>query len=547
MGDPCLTVSATLTLAPGAARDITFALADAPAAALPDLMRRVFQVPANGNDWDAILNTLHVETPDRRMDVMVNTWLPYQTLSCRIHARTAFYQASGAYGFRDQLQDTSAMILLDPSLARAQILAAAGRQFVEGDVQHWWLPATGAGVRTLIADDVVWLAHSAARYVTMTGDRAVLDAPVPYLAGAVLAEGQHDAFFTPTQSDLTESLYDHCARALDLAMARTGAKGAPLMLGGDWNDGMNRVGIGGTGESVWLGWFLCQTIDAFAPLAEARGDATRAGRWRAHRDAVAQALNDRFWDGQWYQRGSFDDGTPLGTAGAEACRIDSIAQSWASLSGAAPADRAGQALDAALAQLKDDEARILRLFTPPFIAGSAPDPGYIAAYPKGVRENGGQYTHAATWMVYALAKAGRGTEAHALFDLINPISHSMTRADADRYRVEPYVVAADVYGDGGKTGRGGWTWYTGAAGWLYRAAVEGILGIALADGDLTINPQLPEDWPGYSATFTQGGKTRRITVQRSGAGLQIEVDGAPYPAGLTMAVVDKRRIGQLRL
>ncbi len=538
LGDPCLAITTRISLAPGASANLTFALADAPIAAMPALMRRIFPtsgtvpfVKAKSDDWHAILDTLQVQTPDRRFDIMINTWLPYQTLSCRIHGRSAFYQASGAYGFRDQLQDTAAMILQDPKLARGQVLAAAGRQFVEGDVQHWWLPATGAGVRTLIADDVVWLGNCTARYVAMTGDVAVLDEPVRYLAGAKLGVDQHDAFYTPTEADLTESLYDHCARALDLALERTGVDGIPLMLGGDWNDGMNRVGILGKGESTWLGWFLCQTIDDFAPLAEARGDTVRANRWRAHRDSVAQALDDKFWDGAWYRRGTFDDGTPLGSDGAAACKIDSIAQTWASLSGAAPAERADQALNAALAHLKDESAGIMRLFTPAFDGKTGPDPGYIAAYPPGVRENGGQYTHAATWMIYALARAGRGNDAHALFDLINPISHALTRADANRYRVEPYVVAADIYGEGTKTGRGGWTWYTGAAGWLYRAGVEGILGISLQAGVLTVSPVLPDSWSGYSATVRRGGKTQHISVRRDGTGVVVEIDGKPVRGG----------------
>ncbi|MBC7739087.1 MAG: protein ndvB, partial [Candidatus Saccharibacteria bacterium] len=528
-GDPCLAVKTALIVPAGARVQVSFALAVAPPAALPGLIAKVFTVadvkPA-GEDWDAILATLQVETPDRAFDIMVNTWLPYQALSCRIKARSAFYQASGAYGFRDQLQDTAAMILHNPALARAQILAAAGRQFIEGDVQHWWLPDTGAGVRTMISDDVVWLGHSAARYVALTGDRAILDEAVPYLTGAALTEGVHDAFYMPGRSEVTETLYDHCARALDLAVARTGPNGIPLILGGDWNDGMNRVGIQGVGESTWLGWFLCQTIAEFAALAEARGDGARAAVWRAHRESVATALDATFWDGRWYRRGTFDDGTPLGSDGALACRIDSIAQSWASISGAGQPERAAAGMDQALAQLKDDHLGIMRLFTPPFVSGkTGPDPGYIASYPPGVRENGGQYTHAAAWMVYALAQSGRGNDAFALFHSLNPISHALDRESADRYRVEPYVVAADIYGEGSKAGRGGWTWYTGAAGWLHRAAVEGILGLVLSQGKVTVTPNLPDHWPGYVATLRRDGGVMQIRVARDKGRITVEIDG----------------------
>ncbi|SNR26300.1 protein ndvB [Paracoccus sediminis] len=528
-GDPCLALRTSLALAPGETAEVVFALADAPDAELPDLLRRVTDsaevtraLDGAAAEWGGFLDTLRVQTPDPKLDLMVNTWLPYQALACRIRARSAFYQASGAFGFRDQLQDTSALILHDPDLCRRQILNAAARQFPEGDVQHWWLPASGAGVRTTISDDVVWLGHITERYVRLTGDRGVLDEPVPFIHGPALEPGQHDNFLTPERSSEVAPLYEHCARALDLAVARTGAHGLPLIGGGDWNDGMNRVGEDGRGESVWLGWFLCATLDVFAPLAQARGDNARAAAWQAHRDAVAQALDRAGWDGAWYRRGYYDDGTPLGSAGSEECRIDSIAQSWAAISGAGRPDRVGRAVDSALTWLVDDDAQALKLFTPPF-EKTDKEPGYIKAYPPGVRENGGQYTHAASWMVYALGRMGRGTDAHRLFDLLNPISHAENRADADRYRVEPYVVAADVYAEGAKAGRGGWTWYTGSAGWLYRAAVEGILGIVPENGDrLRIDPALPADWPGFTATVTLAGRTRRIEVTRD----RVTLDGA---------------------
>jgi len=457
---------------------------------------------------------------------MINAWLPYQALACRIRARTAFYQASGAFGFRDQLQDTSALILQDPRLCRRQILNAASRQFPEGDVQHWWLPRTGAGVRTMISDDVVWLGHITALYIGATGDRAILDEPVPFITGPALEPGEHDRFYQPQTSDQQASIYEHCARALDLAMARTGERGLPLILGGDWNDGMNRVGEEGRGESVWLGWFLCDTIAAFAPLARARGDDARADAWEAHAAGVARALDNAGWDGAWYRRGYFDDGTPLGSAGSAECRIDSIAQSWAMISGAGRADRAQDGVNAALAQLFDRDGQLLRLFTPPFQNTQA-EPGYIKSYPPGVRENGGQYTHAAAWMVYALARNGEGSRAHRLLSALNPVNHALDARSAEVYRVEPYVVAADVYAAHDKMGRGGWTWYTGSAGWMYRAAVEGILGIRRRPGGIEIDPSLPEAWPGFTARISHEGQIHEIVAARQNGGLRVTVDGQP--------------------
>ena len=536
-GDPCAALLVSLSIEAGETAELVFALADAPESDLQGLLDRALadgaveaSLAATKANWDDFLGTLQVTTPDPKLDLMVNTWLPYQSLACRVKARTAFYQASGAFGFRDQLQDTAALILHDPALCRAQILNAAARQFPEGDVQHWWLPATGAGVRTMISDDVIWLGHITERYVRMTGDTSLLNEPVTFLNGPLLEDGQHDAFFTPEVAGRA-SLYEHCAMALDLAVSRTGAHGLPLILGGDWNDGMNRVGEGGQGESVWLAWFLAATLNSFAPIAEARGDHIRAGRWHAHRAALSVAVDEAGWDGAWYRRGFFDDGTPLGSASQSECQIDSIAQSWAAISGAGREDRIDAALDVALSHLRDGDAGILRLFTPPF-EKHAQNPGYIKAYPPGVRENGGQYTHAAAWMIYALGRRGRGNDAHELFDLLSPITHSETRDRAEIYRVEPYVVAADIYGAGAKAGRGGWTWYTGSAGWMYRAAVEGILGITLEDGGkLRIEPTIPVGWPGFSARYRRSGKTYVIEVVRAEGEVTVTVDGKTVAVG----------------
>jgi cyclic beta-1,2-glucan synthetase len=422
------------------------------------------------------------------------------------------------------LQDTLALMLQDPALARAQILNAASRQFAEGDVQHWWLPKTGAGVRTLISDDVAWLAYATAHYVSVTGDRAILEEPIPFLTGEALGE-KHESFFTPGTSEEVVPLYEHCCRALDLAITRTGAHGLPLILGGDWNDGMNRVGIEGRGESTWLAWFLHTALQRFIPIAEARGDRSHAEAWQAHCDRLKIAVEEHAWDGEWYRRGYFDDGSPLGSAASDECRIDSIAQSWSVLSGAGDPERANMAMDSVLRNLVDEDAQILRLFTPPF-ERSDRDPGYIKSYPPGVRENGGQYTHAAIWTVYALARMGRTDDAHRVFSMLNPVGHATNREDADRYRVEPYVVAADIYGAADRTGRGGWTWYTGSAGWLYRAAVEAILGLRKEDGRMRIEPALPSDWPGFKATLKQGGKAFFIEVRRGADGvIETRVNG----------------------
>ena len=528
--DPCAVVARDVTVAAGESVELMFLLGEARSPAqVSELVQRHRRVAMTdrlqqaGQRWSNFLSTLQVSTPDPAFDAMVNTWLPYQGLAGRILARAGFYQASGAYGFRDQLQDTLSLLLHDPSLARAQILNAASRQFGEGDVQHWWLPTSGAGVRTTISDDVVWLAYAAHRYVEVTGDGALLDAEIPFIEGAAVEPGKHDAFYTPQVSHETATLYEHCARALDLAVSRTGPHGLPLVLGGDWNDGMNRVGEGGRGESVWLGWFLSKALRDFAPIARSRGDTARAAAWENHLDSLSAALDEAGWDGAWYRRGYFDDGAPLGSSQSDECRIDSIAQSWAAISGTGDPARTGQALDSVLERLVDQEAGSLRLFDPPF-ENTDRDPGYIKSYPPGVRENGGQYTHAAIWMVVALASVGRAEDAWRVFRLLNPVLHAADRDAADRYRVEPYVVAADIYSGPGRSGRGGWTWYTGSAGWLLRAGVEAILGIQKNGNTLSVKPCIPAEWPGFEAKLALGGANIHIIVQR-GAVAGIELDG----------------------
>jgi cyclic beta-1,2-glucan synthetase len=537
--DPCGALRAPVRLAPGESTEIVFLLGDAASendmqllvkryrsADLDDVFRQVSE------RWADMLETIQVRTPDRTMDIMLNGWLQYQTLACRFWARSAFYQTSGAFGFRDQLQDSLALAWMSPDLTRGHLLRAASRQFPEGDFQHWWLPPQGQGVRTRISDDCVWLAYVAAHYVEMTGDHPVLDEMVSFLEGPVLAGRDHDLFFQPMTAERSVTLYDHCALALDRSLD-VGSHGLPLIGTGDWNDGMNRVGEGGKGESVWLGWFLYTTLIAFAALAEDRGDTAHTETWRSHAEALQTALERTAWDGAWYKRGYFDDGSPLGSIASLECQIDSIAQSWAVLSGAAEISRAEQAMASLEEHLIRHDDKLALLFVPPFDQ-TAHDPGYIKAYPPGIRENGGQYTHAAAWTVLALTKLGHGNKAAELFALLNPINHATLATDMERYKVEPYVVAADVYSEPPHEGRGGWTWYTGSAGWMYRAGIEGILGLRRHGAELLLAPCIPSTWPGFEITFRFQSTTYRIIVtnpQAVSRGIvSATLDGVTIPA-----------------
>ncbi|HEY0557866.1 MAG TPA: hypothetical protein VGG20_26685, partial [Thermoanaerobaculia bacterium] len=444
--DPCAALQAAVDLGAGSKMEIVFLLGEGENAneartlvqryRAADLDAALAEVTRS---WEDIAGALQVKTPDRAMDLLLNRWLLYQTLACRVWSRSAFYQAGGAFGFRDQLQDVAALTVARREITRAQILRAAARQFVEGDVQHWWHPPTGRGVRTHMSDDLLWMPFVALHYMDVTGETGLLDETIPFIEGAQLAPGQEDAYFAPTVSRETGTLYEHCARALDLRLA-VGRHGLPLMGTGDWNDGMNRVGREGQGESVWLGWFLHPLLVRFAPIAEARGEAKRAAAWRDHAKALAAALDKEGWDGDWYRRAFYDDGTPLGSAQSEECKIDSIAQSWAVLSGAGEPGHARQAMAAVDRMLVRREEGLVLLFTPPFDRTPL-DPGYIKGYLPGVRENGGQYTHAAVWCILAFAALGDGDKAAELFSLINPINHGKTRAGIQRYKVEPYVVA----------------------------------------------------------------------------------------------------------
>ncbi|MGE8483065.1 MAG: GH36-type glycosyl hydrolase domain-containing protein [Pseudomonas sp.] len=534
--DPCAALQCVVELAPGESVEVLVLLGQAVSTdAAREMVLRYRErdldevLAAVKRHWDEVLGAVQVRTPDRALDILLNGWLLYQTLACRIWARSAFYQASGAYGFRDQLQDCMALAFAHPAQTRSHLLLAAARQFVEGDVQHWWLPHSGQGVRTRISDDRVWLAFACATYVTSSGDAGVLDESVPFIEGRQLHPSESDAFFQPMPADESASLFEHCARGLDQCLTLTGAHGIPLIGSGDWNDGMNRVGAGGQGESVWLGWLLLSTLNSFAPLADGRDD-QRAKRWRAHAGLLRKALEREAWDGDWYRRATFDDGTWLGSAACEECRIDSIAQSWAVLSGGADPARARLAM-ASLERLlirRDDNLALL--FAPPF-AHTSLDPGYIKGYPPGLRENGGQYSHAAMWTILALTRLGEGDKAVELFALLNPINHARTPQQVERYKVEPYVIAADVYSVAPHIGRGGWTWYTGSAGWMYRAGVEGILGLRREGAFLVVDPCIPRHWPGFEARLRLDGSDYTISLKSAGRRCrdleQALLDGVP--------------------
>ena len=516
--DPCGALQTRVELKPNGTTEIVFFLGEA--ATRADAISLVAKYRAADLDavraatarlWDDVLGTVQVKTPDRSVDIMLNRWLLYQTLACRVWARSAFYQASGAYGFRDQLQDVMALTVSRPAIAKEHLLRSASRQFTAGDVQHWWLPPSCQGVRTRISDNRIWLPYATAHYLEVTKDLAILGETVPFLDGPALRAGEEEAYFLPTVSDEHASLYEHCARALDVSLA-VGSHGLPLIGSGDWNDGMNRVGDAGRGESIWLGWFLFDALSSFAQLAQERGDQSRATTWRHHAAELKGALDREGWDGGWYRRAYFDDGTPLGSASSLECRIDSIAQSWGVISGAANPARAAVAMAAVDEYLVGRDGGLILLFTPPF-DHTPLDPGYIKGYPPGIRENGGQYTQAAVWSVIGFAMLGDGDRAAELFSILNPISHSNTRAGMHRYKVEPYVVSADIYSTSPNLGRGGWTWYTGSAGWMYRAGLERMLGFRLQGETLLLDPCIPGSWRGYEITFKYHSARYEIAVE----------------------------------
>ena len=551
--DPCAAIRGSITLSPGETRTIVFVLGEGNDPADARRMIRDYRSPAAAQAalkavkerWAGLCEAVQVQTPDPAFDLMMNRWLIYQTMSCRLWGRSAFYQSGGAYGFRDQLQDVCALIHASPADTRAQILRAARRQFIEGDVQHWWHEPAGNGVRTRISDDFLWLPYTVSVYVEATGDEGILHESIPFLAAPMLTADQHEVYGIPNISDQTGTLFEHCERAIAYGW-RLGTHGLPLMGTGDWNDGMNTVGVEGRGESVWVAWFQCVVLEQFARLAEHYGDASAAVRARASAVQLHDAIEAHAWDGQWYRRAFYDDGTAMGSAANEECQIDSIVQSWAVIAGGQK-DRAVQAMDSVTKRLIKTAERLILLFDPPFDTGPQ-RPGYIRGYVPGVRENGGQYTHAATWVIKALAGLGRGAETHAAFSLINPVA-----MPAGKYRGEPYVMAADVYSKSPHVGRAGWTWYTGSSAWMYRIGLEDLLGLHREGTRLRLDPCIPAAWPRFQIQYRYRSTLYRIEFQNpqsvergvatitidghpvTGSKIDLIDDGATHPVQVVLA------------
>jgi cyclic beta-1,2-glucan synthetase len=548
--DPCAALRWTLDLGPGESREMVVLLgatngdeaAQRTVAEYRDVARARDAMARTRDGWARRLSAVTVRTPEPTFDLMVNRWAMYQALGCRMWARVALYQSSGAYGFRDQLQDSMAFVYAEQAIARRHILRAASRQFVEGDVQHWWHPHNGRGVRTRFSDDLAWLPFVVDHYIAVTGDVTVLDESVPFITMRPLEPHEHEVYDLPQISDRKASLYEHCLLALRRA-STVGVHGLPLIGIGDWNDGMNRVGVEGRGESVWLAWFLVTTLRAFAKHADARSDGDAASDFRSRADAYVAAIEASAWDGDWYRRAYFDDGTPLGSTASDECKIDAIAQSWSVISGAGHPERQAHAMQSLERHLVNNDARILMLLTPAFDK-TPNDPGYIKGYLPGVRENGAQYTHAALWTVLATALRGDGDRAFELFQMVNPFTRTRTPEEVATYKVEPYVVAADVYNAVGHVGRGGWTWYTGSASWMYRVGLEAILGFTKRGDTLSFTPCAPAHWPEFSIDYRLGGSVYSIVVRNPGSlrsgDVEVQLDGRVLD-GVGIPLVDDGR------
>ena len=548
--DPCAVLQIHIDLLPGESKEIYFALGQGSDKENALALARKYHNPGHVGAalerthvfWDHLLGAVQVRTPQPATDLILNRWMLYQSLSCRIWGRTAFYQSSGAYGFRDQLQDVLALLAVDSAITRSQIINAAQHQFEEGDVMHWWHPPSGRGVRTRISDNLLWLPYVTARYIEATGDTAFLDEKISMLSASPLAQGELERYNHYPQAEQPRSLLEHCLLAIDKG-ATLGPHNLPLIGTGDWNDGFNGVGDHGQGESVWLAWFLCDVLNRFASICERVGDPETAQRLKTAAREYAAAVEQSAWDGAWYRRAYYDDGVPLGSSQDIECRIDAIAQSWSVLSGAGDAQRSRRAMQSVVDRLVRTPDRLLLLFTPPFDK-TLRDPGYIKGYLPGIRENGGQYTHAATWTAWAFAALGDGEQAGALFDLLNPIFQSDSQEKAAVYRVEPYVIAADIYSQPPFVSRGGWTWYTGSAAWMYRLGLEGILGFKKIGDTLRIDPVIPPAWDGFEIRYRFGASVYNIAVRNpdhTARGIrQIQLDGTPLNAASIPLVDDQQ-------
>lgn len=521
--DACFSSRLTFTLLPGEEIEILVCLGEAMSEdEVATLVHRYHQPGAvraamdeTACYWEKMTGSIQVETPLPEVNLMVNGWLLYQNLACRIWGRSAFYQSGGAFGFRDQLQDSGALATLHPSLMRAQILLHAAQQFPEGDVTHWWHPAPmGTGMRTKFSDDLLWLPYLTGHYIDTTGDLTVLEELQPFIDGPLLADNEDEEYMQPAISSTSVSVLEHCLLAIDRSLTK-GEHGLPLIGIGDWNDGMSRIGREGRGESVWMAFFLITILDRWIPLCRQYEENQRADIYDAYRKDLLESINGPGWDGEWYRRAYYDDGTPLGSKEGDECKIDALAQAWAVISGAAPSDRVELSLDSLERELIDPEYDIIRLLHPPFV-NTPHDPGYIKGYVAGVRENGGQYTHAACWVIRAMAEAGRRDTAARLLQRISPVWHSRDPQAVARYQVEPYVVAADIYGAEPHNGRGGWTWYTGSAGWMFRVAVESVLGFTVENGTTCIvNPKIPDSWPGFTVSYCLPSGTTSCRIEVS--------------------------------
>jgi cellobiose phosphorylase len=488
--------------------------------------------------WNSTLGAVQVETPDLALNVLANGWLIYQVLSSRMWGRSGYYQSGGAFGFRDQLQDAMALIHVEPDLLRSQILLCAGRQFPEGDVQHWWHPPAGRGSRTRCSDDFLWLALASCRYIESTGDKEILGQIVPYIEGRPLGPEEESYYDLPEGSALKSNVYEHCVRAIKNGMRR-GMHGLPLMGSGDWNDGMNMVGEKGEGESVWLAFFQYEVLTRFSDISLLNNDRDFSAYCLREAAKLITAIEQHAWDGAWYRRAYFDDGTPLGSAKNNECRIDSISQSWSVLSGAGSALRSSIGMDSMYRHLVSPKGGLIRLLEPPFDVGE-PNPGYIQGYVPGVRENGGQYTHAAIWAIMAFAKLGNTERAWELFTMINPVNHSKSPEAVETYMVEPYVMPADIYSLEPHTGRGGWTWYTGSASWMYRLILESLLGLSLVSDKLHIEPKIPNAWNTYTIRYRYRQTLYIIRVraiQAQEKSISLTLDGL-LQTGDTITLVD---------